>query len=158
VMGQVKEVLPTTSVVMLITDPSHAIPVTIARTGLRTVAYGSRDGDALSLPNLPLAADIRVGDNLLTSGIGGRFPPGFPVGRIDNVAPADTGMFQVALARPAADIDRSTDVLLLHDQAEPEGPPAPASPAGPSTSLGPAPAATVASPPGKAPADDGARR
>jgi len=99
-----------------------------------------------------------VGDKLLTSGIGGRFPPGFPVGRIDNVAPAATGMFQVALARPAADIDRSTDVLLLHDQAEPEGPPAPASPAGPSTSLGPAPAATLVSPPGKPPADDGVRR
>jgi len=158
VMGQVIEVLPHTAVVMLITDPSHAIPVTIARTGLRTVAYGSRDGDELSLPNLPLAADIRVGDNLLTSGIGGRFPPGFPVGRIDNVAPADTGMFQVALARPAADIDRSTDVLLLHDQAEPEGPPAPASPAGPSTSLGPAPAATVVSPPGKPSVDSGSRR
>ncbi|OOG57838.1 rod shape-determining protein MreC [Rhodanobacter sp. B05] len=158
VMGQVIEVLPHTAVVMLITDPSHAIPVTIARTGLRTVAYGSRDGDELSLPNLPLAADIRVGDNLLTSGIGGRFPPGFPVGRIDNVAPAATGMFQVALARPAAEIDRSTDVLLLHDQAEPEGPPAPASPAGPSTSSGPAAAASLVSPPGKPSIDSGAPR
>ena len=151
VMGQVIEVLPHTAVVMLITDPSHAIPVTIARTGLRTVAYGSRDGDQLSLPNLPLAADVRVGDNLLTSGIGGRFPPGFPVGRIDSVTPADTGMFQVALARPAADIDRSTDVLLLHDQAEPEGPPAPARKVGPPTSLEPATAASLSSPPAKPP-------
>ena len=158
VMGQVIEVLPHTAVVMLITDPSHAIPVTIARTGLRTVAYGSRDGDELSLPNLPLAADIRVGDNLLTSGIGGRFPPGFPVGRIDNVTPAATGMFQVALARPAADIDRSTDVLLLHDQAEPEGPPDPANPAGPSTSPGPAAAASLVSPPGKSSVGGGVLR
>lgn len=152
VMGQVIDVLPHTAVVMLVTDPSHAIPVTIARTGLRTVAYGSRDGDELSLPNLPLAADVRVGDKLLTSGIGGGFPPGFPVGQIDEVAPASTGMFQVALARPAADIDRSTDVLLLHDQAEPEGPPALARPAGPPTSLEPAAAATSASPAARPPA------
>ncbi|MEO6927347.1 MAG: rod shape-determining protein MreC [Rhodanobacter sp.] len=158
VMGQVIEVLPHTAVVMLITDPSHAVPVTIARTGLRTVAYGSRDGDQLSLPNLPLAADVRAGDKLLTSGIGGRFPPGFPVGRIDSVAPAATGMFQVALASPAADIDRSTDVLLLHDQAEPEGPPAPAIPAGPSMSQGPSASATTASPPGNPAVDAGVPR
>ncbi|MEO8810330.1 MAG: rod shape-determining protein MreC [Rhodanobacter sp.] len=157
VMGQVIEVLPHTAVVMLITDPSHAIPVTVARTGLRTVAYGSRDGDQLTLPNLPLAAEVRRGDVLLTSGIGGRFPPGFPVGRIERVAPAATGMFQVALARPAADIDRSTDVLLLHDQAEPEGPPALAEPGAPRAALEPGVAASTASPPPK-PAGDGAPR
>lgn len=153
VMGQVKEVLPHTAVVMLITDPSHAIPVTIARTGLRTVAYGTRDGDQLSLPNLPLAADVRVGDKLLTSGIGGRFPPGFPVGRIEHVAPAATGMFQVALAQPAADIDRSTDVLLLHDQAEPDGPPALPTPVGPPEAPTPA---TPASPAAKSTSPGGA--
>ena len=146
VMGQVKAVLPHTAVVMLITDPSHAIPVTIARTGLRTVAYGSRDGDQLSLPNLPLAADVRAGDKLLTSGIGGRFPPGFPVGRVDSVAPAATGMFQVALATPAADLDRSTDVLLLHDQAEPKGPPDLPLPAGPPQDLVPAASASGSAP------------
>lgn len=155
VMGQVKEVLPHTAVVMLITDPSHAIPVTIARTGLRTVAYGSRDGDQLSLPNLPLAADVRPGDTLLTSGIGGRFPPGFPVGRIEQVAPAATGMFQVALAQPAADIDRSTDVLLLHDQAEPEGPPALPRSMGPPEALAPAVAASSPTPSPRSPAAGG---
>ncbi|HZX72094.1 MAG TPA: rod shape-determining protein MreC [Rhodanobacter sp.] len=157
VMGQVIEVLPHTAVVMLITDPSHAIPVTIARTGLRTVAYGSRDGDSLTLPNLPLAASVQVGDNLLTSGIGGRFPPGFPVGRIEHVAPAVAGMFQVAQARPAAEIERSTDVLLLHDQAEPEGPPDPATPVGPPASLEPAAGGPSASPSGQPPVDRGAR-
>ncbi len=145
VMGQVKEVLPHTAVVMLITDPSHAIPVTIARTGLRTVAYGTRDGNQLSLPNLPLAADVRAGDKLLTSGIGGRFPPGFPVGRIDQVSTAATGMFQVALAQPSADIDRSTDVLLLHDQAEPDGPPALLDPVGPPEPASPPPVAKLPS-------------
>ena len=145
VMGQVKEVLPTTSVVMLVTDPAHAIPVVIGRSGLRTVAYGSRDGQ-LSLPNIPLAADVRVGDHLLTSGLGGRFPPGFPVGEIRAVAPAPTGMFLVARAQPAADIDRSEDVLLLHDQAEPDGPPAPVKPMGPPAGLMPATGTSAALP------------
>ena len=147
VMGQVKEVLPTTSVVMLVTDPAHAIPVVIQRSGLRTVAYGSRDGDQLTLPNIPLAADVRVGDKLLTSGIGGRFPPGFPVGEIRAVAPALTGMFQLARAQPAADIDRSEDVLLLHDQAEPDGPPAPLKAVASSTDAVPATAGTASAVP-----------
>ncbi len=137
VMGQIKEVLPTTSVVMLVTDPAHAIPVVIERTGLRTVAYGSRDGDQLSLPNIPLATELQVGDKLLTSGLGGRFPSGFPVGEIRSVAPSPSGMFLVAQAQPAADIDRSEDVLLLHDQAEPSGPPAPIVPMGPPGDLAP---------------------
>jgi rod shape-determining protein MreC len=150
VIGQVKATLPTTSVVMLVTDPAHAIPVVVERSGLRTVAYGSRDGNELALPNIPLAADVRVGDHLLTSGLGGRFPPGFPVGDITAVAPAATGMFQVARATPAADLDRSEDVLLLHDQAEPDGPPAPVKPMGPPADLTPstdgAPASPTAAP------------
>lgn len=150
VMGQVKEVLPTTSVVMLVTDPVHAVPVVVERSGLRTVAYGSRDGDQLTLPNIPLAADVRVGDRLLTSGIGGRFPPGFPVGEISSVAPASTGMFLMAQARPAADIDRSEDVLLLHDQAEPDGPPAPVKPMGPPRDQTPPAADAPVTPAGKA--------
>lgn len=149
VLGQVMHVLPGTSVVMLVTDPAHAIPVTVERTGLRTIAYGSRDGSGLVLPDIPMAADVRVGDRLLTSGLGGRFPPGFPVGLVKRVQPSATGMFLEASATPSADIDRSDDVLLLHDQAEPVGPPAPAQPAGPPKGLalpaepastGPAPA------------------
>lgn len=137
VMGQVVQTLPTTAVAMLITDPNNALPVTIERTGLRTIAYGARDGDQLSLPTIPMAADVRVGDRLLTSGLGGRFPPGFPVGTITQVAPAATGMFLDARAQPSADIDRSEDVLLLHDQAEPAGPPAPVAPMGPPKDLAP---------------------
>jgi rod shape-determining protein MreC len=146
VMGQVREVLPTTSIVMLVTDPEHAVPVVIERSGLRTVAYGTPGGDRLILPNLPLTADVRVGDRLLTSGLGGRFPPGFPVGEIRAVAPAATGMFLVAHARPAADIDRSEDVLLLHDQAEPDGPPSPITPMGPPSDLAPVKGDVTAAP------------
>jgi rod shape-determining protein MreC len=149
VMGQVVHVLPSTSVVMLVTDPAHAIPVTIERTGLRTIAYGTRDGGSLSLPNIPVAADVRVGDRLVTSGLGGRFPPGFPVGTVKRVQPATTGMFLDASAAPAADIGRSEDVLLLHDQAEPVGPPPPATTVGPPTSLEtPAGATSTAAPTG----------
>lgn len=137
VMGQVVQTLPTTSVVMLVTDPAHAIPVVVERSGLRTVAYGARDGSGLVLPSIPLAADVQPGDKLFTSGLGGRFPPGFPVGTVTAVQPGTSGMFRVAQVRPAADIDRSDDVLLLHDQAEPDGPPVPAVPAGPPKAVAP---------------------
>ncbi|MHA6204813.1 rod shape-determining protein MreC [Dyella soli] len=139
VIGQVVEVMPRTSLVMLVTDPDHAIPVVIERTGLRTVAYGTRDGDALSLPNISMASDVHAGDKLLTSGLGGRFPPGFPVGEIRSVGQSASGMFLEGHARPTADLDRSEDVLLLHDLAEPVGPPAPVTPSGPPTDLAPAP-------------------
>ena len=147
VMGQVVQALPTTSVVMLVTDPNNALPVTIERTGLRTIAYGSREGDHLVLPTIPRAADVQAGDRLLTSGLGGRFPPGFPVGQISRVAPATTGMFLEAQAQPSADIDRREDVLLLHDQAEPAGPPEPVAPVGPPAELAPAGARSTATPP-----------
>jgi rod shape-determining protein MreC len=137
VIGQVVQVMPRTSLVMLVTDPEHAIPVVVERTGLRTIAYGSRDGDLLSLPNISMAADVHPGDKLLTSGLGGRFPPGFPVGEIRSVEPAASGMFLEGRARPMADLDRSEDVLLLHDLAEPVGPPEPVAPAGPPADLAP---------------------
>jgi rod shape-determining protein MreC len=149
VMGQVVEVMPRTSLVMLVTDPDSAIPVVIERTGLRTVAYGTRDGDLLSLPNISMASDVHPGDKLLSSGLGGRFPPGFPVGEIRSVEPAASGLFLEGRARPAADLDRSDNVLILHDLAEPAGPPAPAAEVGPPADLAPAPApaASVAPPP-----------
>jgi len=141
VMGQIVEVMPTTAVAMLITDPNHAIPVTIERTGLRTIAYGSRAGDMLTLPNIPVSADVQAGDKLVTSGLGGRFPPGFPVGEIRDVAQTASGTFLAAQAKPAADLDRSEDVLLLHDLAEAAGPPPPAPNVGPPSDMKPDPAA-----------------
>lgn len=151
VMGQVVEVLPNTAVAMLITDPTHAIPVVIERTGLRTIAYGSGAIDRLDLPNIPISADVRPGDRLLTSGLGGRFPAGFPVGEIRTVSNDRSGMFAAATARPAAALDRSGEVLLLRDQPEPYGPPALQQEIGPPADLaGPAPAATPA--PAAAPA------
>ena len=131
VMGQVIEVLPHTSKVMLITDLQHAIPVTVERTGLRTIALGSGTVDKLDLPNIPVSADIRVGDKLITSGLGGTFPGGFPVGEIVKLETAKGGSFAVGTLKPAAALDRSGEVLLLRELAEPVGPPAPAPAVGP---------------------------
>jgi rod shape-determining protein MreC len=113
VLGQVIEVSPRRAVALLITDPDHAVPVQVARTGLRTIAYGTGRADELTLPNVPQSADVRVGDRLITSGIGGRFPAGFPVGTITAVHPDDTRLFLVAQARPAAHLDRGLEVLLV---------------------------------------------
>ena len=144
IMGQIIEVLPNTAVAMLITDPTHAIPVVVERTGLRTIAFGSGAIDRLELPNIPISADVQVGDKLLTSGLGGRFPAGFPVGEIRSVSADQSGLFTAAMARPAAALDRSGEVLLLRDQPQPFGPPAPQEEVGPPADLaGPAPAATV---------------
>lgn len=142
VMGQIVEVLPNTSVAMLVTDPTHAIPVTIERTGLRTIAYGSGAIDRLQLPNVPISADVKVGDTLVTSGLGGRFPAGFPVGEIREINNDESGMFAAAVARPAAALDRSGEVLLLRDLPQPMGPPVPVdngnSPATPAIPAAPA--------------------
>lgn len=123
IMGQLVEVLPNTSVAMLITDPTHAIPVVVERTGLRAIAYGSGASDRLELRDVPRSADLRSGDRLLTSGLGGRFPAGFPVGVIGEVSTDSKGLFIAATARPTAALDRSGEVLLLQEQPQPYGPP-----------------------------------
>ncbi len=114
-VGQVIEVTPTTAVVLLLTDPDHAIPVAVARSGVRLVAYGSGRSGAIELRNVPLSSDVRAGDVIITSGLGGRFPPGFPVGTIRALAPDDNRAFLVGDVAPAAQLDRGRDVLLLRD-------------------------------------------
>jgi rod shape-determining protein MreC len=118
VVGQVIATTPLNSTAMLITDASHAIPVQVLRSGLRTIAYGTGRIDALSLPNIPLSGDVRVGDQLVTSGLGGTFPAGFPVGRITALNPDETRLFVVADAQPDAALDRSGQVLLVWDTTE----------------------------------------
>lgn len=125
IVGQIVEVLPNSSVALLITDPTHAIPVTVRRTGLRTIVYGTGAIDRLQLPNIPISADIKVGDELVTSGLGGRFPAGFPVGKIIEISNDQSGMFAAAIAKPAAALDRSGEVLLLQDLPQQMGPPDP---------------------------------
>jgi rod shape-determining protein MreC len=121
VFGQVIATTPSNATVMLISDPSHAIPVQVVRSGLRTIAYGTGRIDRLSLPSIPLSADVRVGDQLITSGLGGTFPPGFPVGKIEPLNPDETRLFVVAEAQPDAALDRSGEVLLVWDTTSTQG-------------------------------------
>ena len=126
-VGQVIDVTPLRSTAMLISDPSHAVPVLVQRSGLRTIAFGTGDLHSLQIPNIPQSADVRVGDLLLTSGIGGGFPAGLHVARITRLLPDDTRLFVVADAVPVAALDRSGDVLLVWDMdtgaGEQMGPP-----------------------------------
>lgn len=112
-MGQVIATTPTTASVLLLTDPDHAVPVAVARSGIRLVVYGGGRSDALHLADVPLSADVRPGDQLLTSGLGGRFPPGFAVGTVGALRPDDSRAFLEADVVPAAQLDRGRDVLLL---------------------------------------------
>ena len=85
VLGQTTRVGPWSAEVILVTDPEHAIPVEIERTGVHTIAVGTGDPDSLTLRYLPGNADVKTGDLLLTSGLGGVFPQGYPVARIAEV-------------------------------------------------------------------------
>jgi len=118
-LGQVIAVTPTTATVLLLTDLDHAVPVIVARNGIRLVVYGSGHADRLTLRSVPLSADVQVGDTLVTSGLGGRFPAGFPVGTIASLEPDDSRAFLTGALTPAAQVDRGRDVLLLRDLVVP---------------------------------------
>ena len=118
-VGQIIAVRPSTATVLLLTDPDHAVPVIVARSGVRLVAYGRGRSDRLQLANIPLSSDVQVGDTVITSGLGGRFPAGFPVGRITALHPDDSHAFLVGDVAPAAQLDRGRDVLLLKGRAAP---------------------------------------
>jgi len=113
VMGQVVRVNPFSATVLLITDASHALPVQINRNGLRTVAAGSGLVNRLELPHLQNNADVRIGDLLVTSGLGGHFPPGYPVARVVQVRQEPGQPFATVIAEPTARLDRSLEVLLV---------------------------------------------
>ncbi len=113
IVGQVEDVFRYSASVRLISDPDHALPVQINRTGLRTVVYGSGDTSRLLMPNVPLQADISPGDMIVTSGLGDRFPPGFPVGEVEQVQRNSGETFARVYVRPFAALDRGREVLLV---------------------------------------------
>jgi rod shape-determining protein MreC len=130
VLGQVVSVNPSSAVALLLTDPNHGIPVEINRTGLQTIALGRGDGQSLSLPYLPGTADVRVGDLLVSSPLGGRFPAGYPVGTITELRHDAGEHFMEALATPAAQLNRGRQALLVWSESFPvEQPPPPYVPA-----------------------------
>lgn len=113
VMGQVTEVTPLSSRVILLTDPSHSIPVQINRNGLRAVVTGRGMGKTLQMEHLPHHADVRVGDLLITSGLAGRFPFGYPVGKVVAVEHPDGQAFAEIAVEPAASLSTSREVMLV---------------------------------------------
>jgi rod shape-determining protein MreC len=127
VMGQVIRTNPLTSTVLLITDPAHSLPVQVNRSGLRAIADGTGLINRLRLSHLPEDADIRVGDLLVTSGLGGVFPRGYPVARVIGAGfEPHRSQFATVLAEPTARLDRSHEVLLVWTESTP--PPARAAP------------------------------
>lgn len=116
IVGQVEDVHAHLASVRLISDPDHALPVQINRTGLRTVAYGSGKAGHLLMPNVPLQADVSPGDMVVTSGLGDRFPAGFPVGEVARVQRDRGSTFAIVYLRPFAALDRGREVLLIEKQ------------------------------------------
>jgi rod shape-determining protein MreC len=113
VFGQVARVGQLTSEVILVSDAAHAIPVQINRNGLRTVAVGTGDTNRLKLPYLPTSADVVAGDLLVTSGLGGGFPAGYPVGTIAEVKRDPAQSLADVEVKPAAALDRSRELLFV---------------------------------------------
>ncbi|MCH7882521.1 MAG: rod shape-determining protein MreC [Proteobacteria bacterium] len=113
VMGQVIHVNRHSSTTILISDPEHAIPVQFIRSGTRSVAFGNGSADRLELRYLPATADIRVGDELVTSGLGGRFPADYPVATVTEIKQNLTYGFVSITAKPKARLDSSREVLII---------------------------------------------
>ena len=113
VMGQIIHTSPVTATALLISDPNHALPVQLNRNGLRTIASGTGEPDRLELLYIPNSADVRVGDLVVTSGLGGRFPPNYPVATVVVVERRPGQPFARVIGEPRAQLDRSREVLLV---------------------------------------------
>ena len=118
VVGQVLRVTPNNADIVMITDPSHAIPVQINRNGLRTIAVGTGQAESLELPYLTGSADVQNGDLLVTSGLGGVFPAGYPVARIVAAGAGQTGSGKYR-AVPLAQLDRNRELLVVRSNSTP---------------------------------------
>ena len=164
-MGQVVELMPNTSRVLLLTDTTHSIPVQVNRNGLRAIASGTGNPERLELRHVADTADIKVGDLLVSSGLGQRFPAGYPVATVKEVIHDSGQPFAIVRAVPTAALNRSRYLLLVFSdsrtpeerandaaqaqEAEQRGE---APPIVPATVPKPAPAAAVPAAPAAAPA------
>ncbi len=116
IMGQIVHVSPFYSDVLLITDPTHSLPVEINRNGLRAIAIGSGQRDLLILEHLPTNADINIGDLIVSSGLGRRFPAGYPVGVVEKISLDPGEPFAKILVKASARLGQSREVLLVWPQ------------------------------------------
>jgi len=117
VMGQVVEVALYTNRTMLVTDGRHALPVEVVRNGMRAIALGKGSHGELDITHVTDNADIRVGDLLVTSALGGRFPYGYPLAKIVSVKRDPSRKFMIVKAKPAARLDNSRYVLMVGNSA-----------------------------------------
>jgi rod shape-determining protein MreC len=124
VIGQVFRTGPFSSEIILITDAEHALPVQVLRSGVRTIALGTGRSTALELPYVPQNKDVKVGDVLVTSGLGQVFPYGIPVGRITKVTRDPAVPLAQIVAVPLAKIESDREVLFIWGR--PNHPAAPA--------------------------------
>ncbi|MEJ2094634.1 MAG: rod shape-determining protein MreC, partial [Gammaproteobacteria bacterium] len=118
IMGQIVHVGPFSSTVLLITDPTHALPVQINRNGLRAILLGTGERNNLQLINLPNNADIKIGDLLVSSGLGSRFPAGYPVGVVEDIKLDPAEPFAKVKVVPSARLEQSREVLLVWPYSE----------------------------------------
>jgi rod shape-determining protein MreC len=125
ILGQVARLGPWSAEIILVTDPEHAIPIQVTRNSLRSIAVGSGNSGELLLPYLAVNSDVKSGDLLVSSGLGGVFPAGLPVARISGVRRETNQLLAQVRAQPLASIDRDREVMLL--EFEPTHPDAPAS-------------------------------
>lgn len=112
-MGQVVEVMPYAARVLLLTDTSHSIPVQVNRNGMRAIATGTGNPERLELRHVADTADIKVGDLLVSSGMGQRFPSGYPVAMVSEVIHDSGQPFAIVRAVPTAALNRSRHMLLV---------------------------------------------
>ncbi|WP_227429923.1 rod shape-determining protein MreC [Psychrobacter sp. I-STPA6b] len=116
VLGQIINVYPNTSRLLLISDEQQSVAVTVKRTGQRAVVTGQGTPDTLKLDYIFKTADVRVGDELVSSGLGGRVPPGYRVGRVSYIDPQQNDNFMNIRVKPAANFVDSSFVLILQDK------------------------------------------
>ena len=112
-MGQVVEVMPYSSRVLLLTDTTHSIPVQVNRNGLRAIASGTGNPERLELRHVADTADVKEGDLLVSSGLGQRFPSGYPVATVTEVIHDSGQPFAIVRATPTANLNRSRYMLLV---------------------------------------------
>ncbi|WP_246796257.1 rod shape-determining protein MreC [Burkholderia perseverans] len=118
VIGQVTRVFPLQAEITLITDRDLAIPVQVLRTGLRSVIYGTPKGDSLDLRFVPTSADLMVGDELVTSGLDGLYPPGLPVAKVVRIDKLADTAFAHVVCMPIAAVRGAREMLVLHYQSD----------------------------------------
>jgi len=120
IVGQVVEVTPVTARVLMISDASHAMPVRVNRNGVRATLAGTGHINTLSLQFVPETTDIKVGDLLLSSGLGERFPDGYPVATVTSVEHDPGEDYARIYATPVAKLEQSSLVLLVWTDKKPE--------------------------------------